>query len=98
VGEDLGPREGVGLDVTPVGVDARDGEVLLGAGKEAEGPVGVLGEVDDPEVGGEADDHGDEALDEEHVAPPRNAPAAVELVKAVVDDAAGGEHDDLAAL
>lgn len=96
--EDLGPSEVLELDVLAVGVDAGHGQLLLGGGQEPEGAVGVLGEVDHPEVRGEADDDGDEALHEEHVAPAGEAAAAVELVEPEVDDAAGGEDDDLADL
>ena len=78
------------MDVFAVGLDAGYCEFLFGGREEPEAVVGLLREVDHPEVGEDADDAGDEALDQEHVLPAFEAAAAVEGVEAEVYDAACG--------
>ncbi len=96
--EDLGPSELLDLDILAVGIDAGDGELLFRRRQEPEGALGVVGEVDHPEVRREADDGGDEALHQEHVSPAREPAPAVQLVEPEIDDAARGQDDDLAHL
>lgn len=58
----------------------------------------LLREIDDPDKRDEPDDHGDQALHKEHVAPARDAASSIQLVQPKVDNVSRGEHDDLPAL
>lgn len=92
-------RGGEGAGVGAVGVDAGDSEGGFLGGDEVEGLVSIFGEVDHPEIGREAEEDGDGALDDEHVLPGTEAEAVVKgFVDGEVYDAAGGEDGDLAGL
>jgi len=98
VHQHLGPGERLGNDVVPVGLDPPRGHQGLRLGEEVETPLRVLGEIDHPPVRHDSYRAGDESLDQEHPPPARQPGAAVEMVEPVVDDAAGGEDQDLTGL
>lgn len=98
VNEDFAPGEWVGFVVATIVGDARAGHACFGFAEEVKGCVCPLWEVRHPPIGEDAQECGDGALHDEHPLPALQTQGAIQQIEAVVDEAAGCEDGDLAAL